>query len=117
MPNVRREINTHNPNRVIKKLKHAYWRDAALSYVMQHGPTPARTLLDVVVRKSGRPFTHKKPTVYQAVSTLRYDDRFIGVDKVWYAPSGHWRVLWEPNETHPEVKDIRRDLDEKQETN
>ena len=112
MANAKTPVNTHKKNRVAKTLNHYHWRTAALKYVMKNGPTPLELLLDVVVNAQCRPFSRTRPTMYQASSSLRIDERFIAVEtevnKKHYFPV----LLYEADETNPEVKELRRRMNE-----
>ncbi len=116
MRNTKVAVNSHKKNRVGRTLNHYYWRTAALKYVMKNGPTPLVVLLDNVVNAKGRPFSRTRPTIYQAASSLRHDERFLAVETEVnrYGIRGgyHSILLYEPDETNPEVIELRREMNE-----
>jgi hypothetical protein len=101
MVNHRREINVYKKRRVMKKLKFIHWRNAAIDYLISNGPAPAQELLDCVMRRTGRPFSHKKPTINQASSVMICDDRFVSIGTT--QSKYHAVCLWGPNPYHPET--------------
>ena len=59
------------------KLKYVKWRNAALAYLQEHGPTNTRDLYDLVTNSEGGQFKHGPRSVHVAAQLLRLDSRFI----------------------------------------
>tara|TARA_Y100001963_G_scaffold137175_1_gene200594 strand:- start:275 stop:577 length:303 start_codon:yes stop_codon:yes gene_type:complete len=85
---------TYNPNlSKSTRLRYASWRNAALKYLKENGPTSDHDLLNLVTNAKGRVFA-LKPFNCNSVNNLLFrDNRFLKCGTTHRS----WGVVWGAN--------------------